>query len=117
MRGVNKDVSVEVFLYGFILTIAGFVGYSQKANVSAALLYVGIIAGLAITVFAVLAMRGHHVRTWCIAIVSTVLLCSLAQAAFAWHRLVHDPSDKVTPAFLTFLCLLGLVQLSDLVRK
>ena len=117
MKAVNKDVAVEVFLYGLILTVAGFVGYSQKANVSAALLGGGIIGGIAITVLAVLAVRGHRVRRWCLTIVSIVLLCSLAQAAFSWYRLVHDPSDKVTPAFFTFLCLLGLVQLSDLVRK
>ena len=117
MRTVNKDVAVEVFLYGLILTAAGFVGNSQKANVSAALLCGGIIGGIAITVLALLAMRGHRVRTWCVATVSIVLLCSLTQAAFSWYRLVHDPSDKGTPAFLTFLCLLGLVQLSDLVRK
>ncbi len=117
MKTVRKDVAVEVFLYGVILTIAGFVGYSRKANVSAALLCGGIIGGIAITVLALLAMRGHRVRTWCVATVSVVLLCSLTQAAFSWYRLGHDPSDKATPAFLTFLCLAGLVQLADLVRK
>jgi uncharacterized membrane protein (UPF0136 family) len=114
MRPVNRDVAVEVFLYGLILTIAGFIGYSQKTNVSAALLGAAVIGGIVITV---LAMRGHRVRTWCVATASIILLCSLTQAAFSWYRLVHDPSDKGTPAFLTFLCLLGLVQLSDLVRK
>ena len=117
MRAVNKDVAVEVFLYGLILTIAGFVGYSQKAKVAAALLCGGIIGGIAITVLSMLAMRGHGVRTWCVAIVSIILLGLLTQAAFSWYRLVHDPSDKATPAFLTFLCLAGLVQLSDLLRK
>lgn len=117
MRGVHADVAVEVFLYGLILVIAGFVGHSQKASVPVALLYAGIIGGIAIAILAALAMRGHRVRTWCIAIVLIIFPCLLTQAAFSWYQVICNASERVTPIVLSMLAVFGLGQLGSLLRK
>jgi uncharacterized membrane protein (UPF0136 family) len=117
MPTVNKDVAIELFLYGLILAVFGLIGYSQKANLPLALLAAGVIGGISVAVLAVLAIQGHRVRNWSIAIVSIIFLCLLAQAALSWYHVVHDSSNKGTPLILTILSFFALGQLASLVRN
>jgi uncharacterized membrane protein (UPF0136 family) len=114
---VKKEIAIELFLYGLILTVFALVGYGQKVNLLPGVLAAGVIAGISIAVLAILALQGHHVHKWCIAAVSIILLCLLTQAAFSWYGAAHHPSQRGTPIVLTVLSFFGIGQLASLVRK
>ena len=117
MTSVDKDVAIDLFVYGLVLVGFSLVGFWHAATLPLALLAAGIIVGTFIATLAVLAIQGFRVRRICLATFVVVLFTLLAQAAVSWYRLSQDSSAKRTPMILTMLAFFALGQLASLRRK
>jgi hypothetical protein len=114
---MDKDLAIELFLYGIILTAFSFLGHQLQLGIPSAVLWSAAAGGILVSVLAVFVGRGFRVHVWCLATLSLLAVLLIVHAAKSWLGFSRIPSARITAPVISMLSIFALGEIATLLKN